>query len=209
VTHEIAIPYCTVKGFRRCLDLLRAEQGTIERVDRALLASRRFSAHAVYPVLGALRFLGLVDDEGRPRPELDCFLREDDVFGRRAIVERAYGDVLATLHFPIEDREDVDRLLVQLHGCAPGVAAFCSTFLLWLAAESGFFVARLGRRRRGRPPAHLSQLSAAARSLLEEQSTAEKAGDQEAGVAFGPPETLPVPAPLPSRDLRVADRKER
>jgi len=204
VSHEIAIPYCTVKGFRRCLDLLRAERGPLERIDRPLLSNRRFSAHAVYPVLGALRFLGLVDADGRPQPELDCFLREDDLAGRRAVVERAYGDVLATLRFPVEDREEVDRLLVQMHGCAPGVAAFCSTFLLWLAAESGFFVARLGRRRRGRPPAHLSQLSSAARTLLERRSAAEEAGDR-ADATFALPEVPRLPARPALEGRRMAD----
>jgi hypothetical protein len=68
---------------------------------------------------------------------------------------------------PVEDREEIDRLLIERHGCAPGVAAFCSTFLLWLLAESGLPVARLDSTRRGRPPAYLASLSPAARARME------------------------------------------
>ena len=91
-----------------------------------------------------------------------------------------------------EDREDVDALLIEKHGCAAGVAAFCSTFMLWLAAESGLPVARLDRSRRGRPPAYLSQLSDAARERL----TAEAA---ELPAAFGSAETA-RPADGPAAD---------
>ncbi len=196
VTSNRAIPYCTVKGFRRALEVLRRDAP--ERVDRSSLVDRGLSPHAVYPVLGALRYLGLVSESGSVEPSMRAFLNDDDVDGRRAIVERAYAEILPTLDFPVEDREVVDELLVSKHGCAAGVAAFCSTFLLWLAAESGFPVAQMGRNRRGRPPAYLSQLSDAARERLASQSTGElpsafgagEAGDVQVRGAQ-PPAALP------------------
>jgi hypothetical protein len=164
VSSSKAVPYCTVKGFRRALEVLRVDPP--ERVDRASMVDRGLSPHAVYPVLGALRFLGLIDDSGRVEPALQAFLDDADIDGRRAIFQSSYAGILPTLALPVEDREDVDKLLVEKHGCAAGVAAFCSTFLLWLAAESGLAVARVDRSRRGRPPAYLSQLSDVARERL-------------------------------------------
>jgi hypothetical protein len=165
VSRQHAIPYCTVKGFRRALAVLRADLP--DRVDRASLVCRGLSPHAAYPVLGALRFLGLIDGRGRPRPEMAAFLDETDVDGRRACFEAAYAAVLTDLQLPVDAREEIDQVLVERHGCAPGVAAFCSTFLLWLGAESGLAVAVRPEGRRGRPPAHLSQLSATARERLD------------------------------------------
>jgi hypothetical protein len=159
-----AVPYCTVKGFRACLDLLKREG--LETLDRDLLIQRGFSPHAAYPVLGALRFLGLLDDQGRVLPTIESFMG-DDVPGRRRLVEAAYHDLLPDIVMPVDERETVDRLLIEKHGVAPGVAPFCATFLLWVAAESGLPVADIARSRRGRPPAHLVQLSPSARAAME------------------------------------------
>ena len=84
MSNNRAIPYCTVKGFRRALDLLRHEPP--ELVDRASMVDRGLSPHAVYPVLGALRFLGLVDPAGRVQPTLRSFLDDADVDGRGRVV---------------------------------------------------------------------------------------------------------------------------
>jgi hypothetical protein len=164
VARTPSVPYCTVKGFRIGIDILRREP--LDVVDRQVLVDRGLSPHAVYPVLGAFRFLGLIDEDGRPGASVASFLDEGDVAGRRRIVEAAYRAVLADVSFPVDDREEIDRLLIERHEVAPGVAAFCSTFFLWLAAESGLPVADIGRNRRGRPPAHLAQLSDTARAVL-------------------------------------------
>ena len=159
-----AIPYCTVKAFRAALDILRTAPPTL--VTRDSLVERGISAHAVYPVLGALRFLALIDDEGVLQPNVAAFLEPNDIMGRRRIFEQSFAFLLPDIKFPVDEREDMDRLLVENHGVAQGVAAFCATFFLWLAAESGVPVADAGRVRRGRPPAHLAQLSDAARAAL-------------------------------------------
>ncbi len=158
-----AVPYCTVKGFRKCLQALR--ESPAKTLDRAALVARGISPHSAYPVLGALRFLGLVDADGVVLPTITAFLG-DDVRARRALVDAAYADLLADVRFPIEDREVVDRLLVDKHGVAPGVAPFCATFFLWAAAEAGLPVAELGQAKRGRPPAHLTLVSEAARRAI-------------------------------------------
>jgi hypothetical protein len=198
VSRTPAVPYCTVKGFRRCLDILRVDAPD-RRIDRRSLVESGISTHAVYPVLGALRFLGLIDGHGQRTPELQSFLDPDDLPGRRVVVERAYAEILETVDFPVEEREDVDLLLIERHGCAQGVAAFCSTFFLWLAAESGLPVAPAGRSRRGRPPAHLAQLSDVARGVLEKRA-AENAG---LPAAFSPAEaalSTPPPALSPRHE---------
>ncbi len=201
VTSNRAVPYCTVKGFRRALEVLR--QDAPERVDRSSLVDRGLSPHAVYPVLGALRYLGLVNASDRVQPSLQAFLDDDDVDGRRAVIEEAYAEILPTLDFPVDDREVVDEILISKHGCAAGVAAFCSTFLLWLAAESGLPVARMDRSRRGRPPAYLAQLSDAARERLSSQSIGEiprafGAGEAPEVQVTETRDPAALPGPLPS-----------
>jgi hypothetical protein len=177
MTRLPAVPYCTVKGFRGCLDILR--QSPPDVVDRQSLVDRGMSPHAVYPVLGALRFLGLVDDVGHLTGDVASFLDDQDVAGRRRVFDRSYVRVLADVHFPVDDREDVDRILMDRHDVAPGVAAFCSTFFLWFAAESGVPVVEARRARRGRPPAHFAQLSEVARTLLLGQATTTVASSDE------------------------------
>jgi hypothetical protein len=193
MTKSLSVPYCTVKGFRASLAILRREP--LASVDRQALVDRGLSPHAVYPVLGALRFLGMVDEDGRLCPAAAAFLDEGDIAGRRAVVENVFADLLADVTFPVEDREDVDRLLVERHDVAPGVAAFCSTFFLWLAAEAGYPVAELNRSRRGRPPAHLSQLSDSARTLLERNSRPRTDGLDDIGPVDAPAEQAAPAAP--------------
>lgn len=201
MTKPPVVPYCTVKGFRACLQALRTQPADI--VDRQALSDRGLSAHAAYPVLGALRFLGLVSEHGRLLPTADAFLGED-IPARRALVEAAYGDVLKDVKFPVEDREDVDRLLIERHGVAPGVAPFCSTFFLWLAAESGMPVSDMSRHRRGRPPAHLASLSEAARRAMAAAVPARTDGRMPLEMPVTPAETpmLP-PAARRSDDSRL------
>ena len=197
VSRPPAVPYCTVKGFRGCLEALRTNPADV--IDRQALVDRGLSPHAAYPVLGALRFLGLVDDDGRVLPTIDVFLR-DDLPGRRALVEGAYAEVLKDVTFPVDERETVDRLLVERHGVAPGVAPFCSTFFLWLAAESGMPVADVARNRRGRPPAHLASLSEAARRAMA-ASMAVGASTPEAWADESPvqaPTQAPAQPPAPN-----------
>lgn len=195
-----AVPYCTVKGFRSCLQALARQPAEI--VDRQALVDRGLSPHAAYPVLGALRFLGLVDDAGRLLPTVDAFLT-NDLPGRRALVEAAYADVLRSVSFPVEEREIVDRFLVEQLGVAPGVAPFCSTFFLWLAAESGMPVADLSRSRRGRPPAHLASLSEAARLAMI--ASLQKMGRPIAAESESWSEERPVPAAPPSDASRFRE----
>ena len=202
VSRPPAVPYCTVKGFRTCLAALRRNPADV--IDRQALVDRGLSPHAAYPVLGALRFLGLVDDEGRVLPTIDVFV-QDDLPGRRALVEGAYADVLRDVTFPVDERETVDRLLVERHGVAPGVAPFCSTFFLWLAAESGMPVADLARNRRGRPPAHLASLSDAARRAMAAALDG-GASSSETWTAEAAEPAAPVPAAptdTPSRFQRA------
>ena len=164
MTKATAVPYCTVKAFRASLEILRIAPPAI--VDRDSLVERGLSTHAAYPVLGAFRFLGLIDGRGHLTPNVEPFLDKTDMAGRRIVFETAYSAILVDVHFPVEEREDVDVVLTKQHDVADGVAAFCATFFLWLAAESGIAVAEVRRARRGRPPAHLAQLSDAARAAL-------------------------------------------
>lgn len=173
MSRQAAVPYCTVKGFRRALGVL-ADPALPEPVDRVVLVERGISPHAVYPVLGALRYLGVLDERGRVvRPALEAF-RGEDLAARRVLVESAFAPVLADVSLPVEDREVLDQILVERHDCAPGVAPFCSTFLLWLLAESGLPVMSPVAHRRGRPPAHLAELSDAARLHLEQEAARER-----------------------------------
>jgi hypothetical protein len=194
VTSNLSVPYCTVKGFRRCIAVL-ADGELPSVIDRDTLVEKGLSPHSAYPVLGAFRFLGLVDDDGSATPALRPFLDESDVAGRRAIVEVAFARLLEDIDFPIEDREEVDELLVERHGCAPGVVAFCSTFFLWIAAESGIPVARLSHSRRGRPPAHLAKLSPAAKACLLELER------QSVAVESTEPAAEPIQAPASARQV--------
>ena len=197
-----AVPYCTVKGFRGCLEILQTAPPT--HVDRQSLVDRGVPPHAVYPVLGGLRFLGLVDDAGQLTPDLAPFLDGADVIGRRRVFERAYAAVLADVRFPVDEREEVDRMLMARHDVAPGVAAFCSTFFLWLAAESGIPVCASRRVRRGRPPAHLAQLSDVARALLVAQALPD-ATSEELEPFVSPDE---AEAPRPVEPARPAARPQ-
>lgn len=196
-----AVPYCTVKGFRGCLEILRTSPPS--RVDRQSLVDRGVPPHAVYPVLGGLRFLGLVDEQGCLTSDVAPFLDGSDVIGRRRVFDRAYAAVLADVRFPVDEREDVDRMLMARHDVAPGVAAFCSTFFLWLAAESGVAVSTSRRVRRGRPPAHLAQLSDVARALMVSQAVPDASSEDlrpfisPADVDAAPPAEPSFPATQP------------
>ena len=178
-----AIPYCTVKAFRACVEILKVAPPAL--IDRDSLVERGLSPHAVYPVLGALRFLVIVDEDGQLTQNVTAFLDEGDLAGRRQVFEQAYAGLLRDVTFPIDEREDVDRLLIERHDVATGVAAFCATFFLWLAAESGIPVSEIRRSRRGRPPAHLAQLSDAAQASLRGHAT----GDRADLAAFVGPES--------------------
>ena len=60
-------PYTSYRTFRTFIDDLR-EHGVPSRIDRSVLT--RFSGVVGSQLMHALRFLGLIEDDGRPTPRL-------------------------------------------------------------------------------------------------------------------------------------------
>jgi Family of unknown function (DUF5343) len=174
-------PYTSYRTFRTFIDDLR-EQGVPSRIDRSVLT--RFSGVVGTQLVHALRFLGLVDGEGRPTESLRDLVNARDA-GRwaetlLAIVRREYAPLFA-LELENATPSHFSEAFRKAFPAADAVVQKCVTFFLYAANDAGVRIS--ARVLKGRKP----------RSLLPRRRQA------QAPAAPRPVETPPPTPPAAAR----------
>ncbi|MFQ5934440.1 MAG: DUF5343 domain-containing protein [Dehalococcoidia bacterium] len=142
-------PYVAYSAWLRLLAGLRAD--IPDRIDNSYLRPYRFNQATRSMLLGALRFLGLVDHQNRPTEELSALVQcnESEYPQRlRKLVEGSYRTVLARARLT---RATPDQLKAQFEamGAKGDVARKCVSFFVAVAQDAGMRVSpHLPRRRR-------------------------------------------------------------
>jgi hypothetical protein len=100
--HASTPPYVPRTGFRAVLDHVQSSKAG-DLLTRDQLHKRGISAHLIYPAIAALRYLDLIDDEGRLTGRHVFFNRDDpDRSQQEAIVREAYADFFKGMKLPAE-----------------------------------------------------------------------------------------------------------
>src|SRR5579863_8567919 len=186
-------PYTSYRTFRTFIDDLH-EHGLPSRIDRSVLT--RFSGVVGAQLTHALRFLGLVEDDGRPTQRL-AELVEAHGAGRwpetlLALLRDAYAPMFA-IDLEAATPSHFNGAFRKAFPAADAVVQKCVTFFLYAANDAGVKIS--GRVLKGRKP----------RSLTPRRKPAKPAyahpQEIEAGTSKPQPAMLAIEAKKPSEVL--------
>ncbi len=143
-------PYTSYRTFRTFIEDLR-EHGIPSRVDRSVLT--RFSGVVGSQLTHALRFLGLIDEEGRPTPGLGELVQADAAGRWReallALIRQEYAPLFA-IDLETATPSQFNDAFRRAFPAADAVVQKCVTFFLYAANDAGVKIS--GRVLKGRKP---------------------------------------------------------
>jgi len=128
----LTLPYGPTKGMMQALQLMCKTTPT--KIDGNFLRLNKIAPGNEYKVIGALRFLGVIDDEGRPTDQSRFLKAKGATFtgGLQQIVRNAYKNVFASLDGHKCSHEDVYNHFVMESGLGPEMAAKTTRFFIQL-----------------------------------------------------------------------------
>ena len=126
------LPYGPTKGMMQALQLMC--RSTPAKVDGNFLRLNRIAPGNEYKVIGALRFLGIIDEEGRPTEKSKLLKTKGATFtsALQEIVRNAYRKVFACLDGRPCSQEDIYNHFVVESGLGPEMAAKTTRFFVQL-----------------------------------------------------------------------------
>ncbi len=129
-------PYGPVQGTLAGLNLL--QRGNLARIDEDVLAREGVAPGNEYKVVGALRFLGLIDESGTVTEKAVVLRSRGSAFqlGLQEILKRAYAP-LFTERGPVTGFEEVHNRLVRHYRMGKESAAKAARLFLALARYAG------------------------------------------------------------------------
>ncbi len=147
-------PYTSYRTFRTFIDDLR-EHGVPSRIDRSVLT--RFSGVVGSQLMHALRFLGLIEDDGRPTPRLRELV---DAHGAAhwpetllALLRDEYAPIFA-IDLESATPSHFNGAFRKAFPAADAVVQKCVTFFLYAANDAGVKIS--ARILKGRKPRSLT-----------------------------------------------------
>jgi len=187
-------PYTSYRTFRTFIDDLH-EHGLPSRIDRSVLT--RFSGVVGAQLTHALRFLGLVEDDGRPTQRL-AELVEAHGAGRwpetlLALLRDAYAPMFA-IDLEAATPSHFNGAFRKAFPAADAVVQKCVTFFLYAANDAGVKIS--GRVLKGRKP---RSVTPPRRKAAKPAFVHPPAGAIEAG----PP--LPAPAAVQAESKKPSE----
>jgi Family of unknown function (DUF5343) len=163
-------PYTSYRTFKTFIEDL-GEHGVPSRIDRSVLT--RFSGVVGTQLMHALRFLGLIDDEGRPTQRLrELVIAHGGAEWPGTLsqaLEQAYAPIFA-IDLETATPSHFSAAFRKAFPAADAVVQKCVTFFLYAAADAGLKVsARIlkGRKPRSLAPRRTSRRSPAAAKGVE------------------------------------------
>src|SRR5271165_7168598 len=143
-------PYTSYRTFKTFIEDLR-EQGVPSRIDRSVLT--RFSGVVGTQLTHALRFLQLIDDQGRPTERLKELVHAEGA-GRwpetvLALMRQEYAPIFA-IDLETATPSHFNEAFRKAFPAADAVVQKCVTFFLYAANDAGVKIS--GRVLKGRKP---------------------------------------------------------
>lgn len=133
-------PYGPTAGMLQGLQLL--QKGNITRVDEELLKANSVAPGNEYKVVGALRYLGVIDEAGRPTERSRALRTRGPAFSQalQDMVQSAYRPVLEGLDLRMAGKDELYNAFVTQADLGPEMAQKATRFLLGLCALAGIEV---------------------------------------------------------------------
>lgn len=157
-SRELIPPYGPTKGTIQALHMLR--RTTPNRIDSDFLRINKVAPGNEYKVVGALKFLGLIDEEGRPTENSRVLKTKGSTYTLELqnIVRKAYSGVFRTLKHNELTRDSIYNYFVTEGGLGSEMATKATRFLLKLCRLAEINIAldqspeSSSRKRRARTP---------------------------------------------------------
>ena len=147
-------PYTSYRTFKTFIEDCR-EHGLPSRVDRSVLT--RFSGVVGAQLTHALRFLGLIEEEGRPTERLRDLVDAEEAGRWRerllALLKERYAPLYA-IDLESATPSHFQETFRKAFPAADAVVQKCVTFFLYAAADAGVKIS--GRVMKGRKPRSLT-----------------------------------------------------
>lgn len=138
--------YVSAAALSQFLDHIRYVS-TPKKVDAGLLRDYGVSEGNVFSLMSALKFLGLVDNEGKPTPAFSSLqvMGEEFVSNLREVVNTAYADLFTRLDVSRDSREHIRNFFSRNY--SPSQSDKATVLFLDLCKEAGIPVAAEGEPR--------------------------------------------------------------
>src|SRR5580692_12836859 len=157
-------PYTSYRTFKTFIEDLH-EHGVPSRIDRSVLT--RFSGVVGSQLMHALRFLGLIEDDGRPTPRLRALMKaHGDGHWPETFLEVLRQDYAPMFAIDLETAtpSHFNEAFRKAFPAADAVVQKCVTFFLYAANDAGVKIS--GRVLKGRKPRSLTPRRKAAKPAL-------------------------------------------
>lgn len=143
-----APPYGPARGMLEGLHLL--QRMSPARVDAAFLRAHHIAPGNEYKVVGSLRYLGLIDEDGRPTEKSRLLKTRGPAYlqGLQQIVRTAYQGLFSSLNLVQATREEIYNYFITEAGVGPEMAAKTTRFFIDLCQEAGIILSP-GLRKKG------------------------------------------------------------
>lgn len=131
-----AAPYVPVGVLSGFLDRIR-RISTPPKITSGALQESGVSTSDSFPLLSALRFLNLIDEQGIPTPEFRSLQTSGDEFKRNLeqVVRNGYSELFAWLDPAVDDREHIRNFFARSY--SPATAEKATAVFLDLCGEAG------------------------------------------------------------------------
>ena len=133
-------PYISAAALSQFFDHIRYVS-TPKKVDAGLLRDYGVSEGNVFALMSALKFLGVIDNEGSPTPAYNSLqvMGEEFISNLQEVVNTAYADLFARLDVSRDSREHIRNYFSRNYGASQSNKA--TILFLDLCREAGIPVA--------------------------------------------------------------------
>jgi hypothetical protein len=124
------LPYGPTRGMLQALQLMR--KITPSKIDGSFLRLNKIAPGNEYKVVGALRFLEIIDDDGRPTDKSRLLKTKGPAFtsALQDIVRSAYQNLFQQLNGHEHSPEDIYNYFVTKEGLGPEMATKTTRFFI-------------------------------------------------------------------------------
>lgn len=146
-------PYGPAKGMLQGLQLLQKLDPN--RVDEAFLRTHQIAPNNEYKVIGALEYLGLIDEIGRPTEKSRLLKTRGGAFvlNLQRVVRDGYADLFRGLDMKQATQEDIYNYFVTTHGLGSEMAIKATRFFTQFCRFAEIDLPGVVPSRRGYNPA--------------------------------------------------------
>ncbi|MFA4837375.1 MAG: DUF5343 domain-containing protein [Dehalococcoidia bacterium] len=141
------LPYGPTRGMLQALQLMRKTTPT--KIDGGFLRTNKIAPGNEYKVVGALRFLEIIDDDGRPTEQSRLLKTKGATFtsALQSIVRGAYKNLFQRLNGTEHSQEDIYNYFITEEGLGPEMATKTTRFFVQLCQLAEIEFGFSGRER--------------------------------------------------------------